>query len=531
MKYDLAVVGGGIIGAGVARDAALRGLKVALFDKEDWGAGTTSRSTRLIHGGLRYLQHYDFGLVHEALKERRLLLRLAPHLVQPLPFLLPVYRDRGHSVPVLWTGITVYDYLSFRRAVPHHRFLPPGLCRRLEPTLKPEGLRGGFLFYDAQCAYPERLCLENVLDAIDHGAHARNHARVTGLEVRGGEVVGVRVRDELTGVERRVGADLVLNCAGPWLDDVERLAAPDAPPQLRRTKGIHLVVPRFTQHALILEAVEEDRVVFAIPWGENTLIGTTDTDYDGDSDDVRADSDDVDYLLRQLSRVLNHPVARRDVLYTTAGLRPLKRVAGRTTAALSRRHEILDHEALDGVRGYASLVGGKITTYRHVAEEVVDFAVERLGRAEGPCRTAREPLPGGRLPTRWSRFVPDFIERARAAGVPADVARHLADQYGADAERVLARARGRPELARRIQPEGPWIWAQVVHAVRREGARTLTDVLLRRLTMGLSAGQGRAAAPRIARVVGSLLGWGAGRRQAEVRNYRRMLDRNWSRPR
>lgn len=529
MEYDLAIVGGGIVGAGVARDAALRGLKVALFEQDDFGSGTTSRSTRLIHGGLRYLSHLDFPLVHEALRERRTLLRIAPHLVRPLPFLLPVYRGEGHPVPYLWAGMVLYDFLIRDRGVPHHRLLPADHCARLEPRLDVSRLKGGFLFYDGQCNFPERLCLENVLDAVEHGADASNHTRVVGLLREGARVTGVQVR-RANGDQRNIQARLVLNCAGPWLDDVEHLADPEAPARLRRTKGIHIVVPRFTRQAIIFESRDESRVIFAIPWREYTLIGTTDTDHEGPVEDVRAEGDDVRYLLDELRRVLDVDVRPDDILFTMAGLRPLQRVLGTSTAAVTRREQIIDHEALDGRAGLVTVVGGKITTYRHIAEQVVDFVQKKLGYSRATCLTAKIPLPGGRFEGAWRDFVDDLQKQAARHDVATDVALHLADHYGAEAFALLEAVHQRPELGKRLLPGLPWIWAEVEHAFVHEKAQTLTDVLLRRLSIGLSRGQARAVASDVAAFLGERIGWDSRRVASEVAAYEAHLERNWGVP-
>lgn len=528
MKYDLAVIGGGIIGAGVARDAALRGLKVALLEQDDFGSGTTSRSTRLIHGGLRYLAQYDFALVGEALKERRILLEIAPHLVRPLPFLLPIYKQRGHALPLVWTGLMFYDFLRFQRGVPHHRLLPSNACLRLEPTLRRQGLRGGFLFYDCQCAFPERLCLENVLDAAEHDARVENHARVVALERSGSVVHGLRVHHEIPDDEVTVNARLTLNCAGPWLDEVEQLRDPRAPRHLRRTKGIHLVVPRFTQHALILEAEEMDRVVFAIPWGDYTLVGTTDTDYQGPNENVRATREDIEYLIGEIERQLDHKIGPKDVLFTTAGLRPLPNQEGRTPAEITRRHLIIDHEMENQLKGYATVVGGKITTYRNIAEEITNFALRKLGYAPTECLTAAQPLPGGRFEGGWNHFLADILNEAKRVNVSADIARHLADQYGAEAMGLLETIHQRPELGARIHPKGPWTWVQVDHAIVHEDAQTLTDVMLRRLTIGLSQGQGKTVADSVAQAMTHYMPWDENRLLREVQEYRATLDRNWA---
>lgn len=524
LKVDLVVIGGGIIGGGIARDATLRGLKVALFEKDDFGAGTTSRSTRLIHGGLRYLTKYEIDLVYEALRERRTLLRIAPHLVKPLPFLLPVYKGQGHSLPILWLGIATYDFMSPWRAVPHHRLLPSDHCLKLEPSLRPAGLRGGFLFYDCQCKFPERLCLENVLDAALHGAVARNHTQVVGFRKEASRLVGVRVKDQLTGQEEDVEARLVINASGPWLDETEKIFDPGAPQRLRRTKGIHLVVPKFTRHALIMETQRADRVVFAIPWGDYTLVGTTDTDYEGRNEDVRAEQEDVDYLLKELRAVLDVRIDRKEILFTTAGLRPLKRELGKSTADISRSHEIRDHGREEGLEGFLTVVGGKITTYRKIAKDVVDYAVGKLGFALDKCRTHRLPLPGGRLQASPEEYLKRVRFDAARAGLGPEVASWLAEQYGSRAPSVVDRVRKDARLGEPIQGGHAAILAEVHVAVEEEFARTLTDVLLRRVPLALAEGQGRAAALKVATEMARLLHWTAEQEDRQVAAYLDTLE-------
>jgi glycerol-3-phosphate dehydrogenase len=366
-----------------------------------------------------------------------------------------------------------------------------------------------------------------VLDAAEHGAEIHNHTRAIGFLREGPRVRGVRVRDELTGTERDLHARLVLNCAGPWLDEVEQLADPQGELMLRRTKGVHLVVPPFTRHALILESEDRSRVVFAIPWNGHTLLGTTDTDHQGDNDGVHAEPDDVDYLLREVRSVLDVDLKRDDVRFTTAGLRPLQRLLGRSTAAVTRRERLIDHGDRPGL---LTLVGGKITTYRNIAQVVVDEVQRKLGYAPARCLTAKLPLPGGRLETHWPGFVHDVLRESARHNVPPDVGQHLADHYGAEAFGLLEAVHHRPELGRRIAAEGPWIWAEVDHAVTMEMARTLSDVMLRRLSLGFSADQGRGVAPAVARFLADRLGWDAARQDAEVAAYEATLARSWAAP-
>ena len=524
MKYDLVVIGGGIIGTGIARDAALRGLKVALFEKNDFGSGTTSTSTRIIHGGLRYLEKLDFDLVYEALHERRRLLENAPHLVEPLPFLFPVYKKHGHALPVLWAGIGLYDIMNLRRGMPHHRFLPASHAVRLEPSLRKEGLHAGFLYYDAQCEFPERLCIENVIDAAANGARIENHTRVVGFLQSGAEVHGVRVRHDHDAKEEEVEASVVVNASGPWLDEVQGLQNEEAPGRLRRTKGIHLVVPRFNQHALIMETRDAKRVFFAIPWGEYTLLGTTDTDYEGKNEDVAANDADVQYLLQELRSQLGVPLKESDILFTTAGLRPLRRQVGRATSDITRRHEFVDHERDEGLRGLVTVVGGKITTFRNIAEEAVGLVFHKLGRRSPPSPTRARPLPGGAAHD-CAGFKKTFREEAAKARIANDLVERWLKLYGFRAKRVLQIIQADPAQGERFVPADPVVRAEVEMAVEEEFCGGLADFMLRRSMWGLRAGQGYRARDAVATALGELLDWDEDRRQREIDDYVAILVR------
>ena len=504
MAYDLVVIGGGILGTGVARDAALRGLKVALFEKDDFGSGTSSRSTRIIHGGLRYLEKMDFGLVYEALHERRRLLENAPHLVKPLPFLFPNYRGKGHNFTLLWAGIGLYDLMNIRRGMPHHKILLEDEAIRLEPSLKKEGLRGGFIYYDAQCEYPERVCVENVVDAAAHGARIENHAEVVEVLRNGTRIEGVKIRRQ-DGTTDDVRALVTLNAAGPWLDEVERLAAPKSEPKLRRTKGVHLVVPRFNHHALIMETEDAERIFFAIPWGKYTLLGTTDTDYYERNEAAAADDDDIEYLLREIRRILDVDVQREHILFTTAGLRPLRRQLGRATADITRKHEIVDHALEDGTQGLVTIVGGKITTYRQIAEDAVDAVFAKLGRRAPPSPTTNRPFPGGATKD-WDAFQGVFRQDAANAGVPLQAIEQWLRIYGTRSQKLLELVRTDPDLARPIADDATYVRAEIQFAVEQEFCASLEDFLLRRSMWGLQEGQGVDARGAILTELAPLLG-------------------------
>ncbi len=504
--FDLLVVGGGINGTGVARDAARRGLSVALVEKEDFGYGTTGRSTRLIHGGLRYLAMYDFGLVRESLHERELLFRNAPHLVHPLTFLIPFYRGQRTPPWMLKVGLHLYDALAGKSIIPSHQVFGKEELLALEPGLSPEGLRGGASYGDGQVELVERLCVENVLDAAAHGAVCLNHATLEGLERGVGSAFVARVRDALDGSVRSLRARHVVNATGPWLD-----RAPGLPPvRSRMTKGTHIVTPRATRHAILLFSPDDDRVFFSIPWLGHQLVGTTDRDFDDDPDAVAADADDVTYLQRGIRQALPHaPV--EDVLGSYAGVRNLVFEEGKTESEVSRRHQILQHEP-----GLLSLVGGKITPYRRVCEEVVDRVAPGT-RSD----TARAPLPGA--PRSLPALVRELEVRAGDLHLPPGVARTLATTYGALSHDIMDRVQREPAKGRLLCPHAPTIEAEVDHAVEGEMARSAGDVLLRRTRCGWEACQGLDALPVVLDRLDAMLGRSAKEREEDEGRYRAAL--------
>lgn len=527
--FDLLVVGAGVNGAGVARDAALRGLRVLLVDQEDCGAGTTSWSTRLVHGGLRYLQHGEVGLVRESLRERERLLRLAPHLVAPLPFLIPVYRGRGRGRLTIRAGMLAYDALALDGSLPRHRMLDHAGALAHEPGLEREGLRGAALYHDAQVAFPERLAVETALAAHDAGAVVLTHTRMQRLLCEEGRVVGAELRDALGGEVAVARAAVTANVTGPWVDVT--LGSTAGLPERRLvggTKGSHLVVAPFPgapRHALYVEA-GDGRPFFVVPWNGLLLVGTTDTRYAGDLDDVEADEREIAYLLDETNRVLPAAGLRRDdVLYTYAGVRPLPEHQQGDEGAITRRHVVHDHApVLDGL---ISVVGGKLTTFRELARQVVDLAVRKLGRPARRPRTADLPLPGG-AGADPSGFARDFLA-AHAHALPEGTADRLLRLYGTRADDVLAVAAEEPALAEVLDPSSGALRAEVVHAVRSELAVTLDDVLMRRTMLGLGASAGVGPDRAAAEVAVAHLGWSCERAAAEVERHRERVRRSHAR--
>ena len=497
--FDLAIIGGGIIGCGIARDAALRGLKVALFERADFGSGTTSASTRIVHGGLRYLEMFDFRLVRMDLRERETLLRIAPHLVRPLEFLIPFHANGPVSPLKLRAGLALYDGLSFDKTLPSRRWLPAAAARAADPALQLLELRGAAAYYDARVDSPERLALENVLDAEAHGARALNYCEVVHADPAGGRIA---LRDALDGAEAQTSARVIVNATGAWFERTSAALLRRSPRRIRTTKGIHIVVPPLTARALVLYSRVDRRLLFAIPRGGLTWIGTTDTDYEGDPADARATRADVEYLIASVADTFPR-LTLDDVLFTTAGVRALVQQEG-TESSVSRMHRIVDGEPV-APEGTISVLGGKITGYRAIAEDTVDAVCRRL-RCSAASTTAERQLPGG-----------SGLNGAAAGGMPS----HLYDLYGSRAAAVAALAKQDPALALPLATGYPDIGAQVVFSARFEHSVTLADFMRRRSLLGATSDRGLQAIDAVAALMAAEHGWTASRISEEGERYRR----------
>jgi glycerol-3-phosphate dehydrogenase len=522
---DVLIIGGGIVGTGIARDLALRGLQVGLVEQHDLASGTSSRPTRLIHGGLRYLEMFDFGLVRTDMREREVLLRKAPHLVQPLRFLMPMYGRGVLYRAKLQAGMQLYDVLSFDKSLPTRQWLNRRQVLRAEPSLNPTDLQGAWQFYDGQVSLVERLVIENALDAANAGGVIMTYARAERfIRDASGAVIGAVVRDAFSGREIEARARLTVNASGPWLDLTTAGLRPGRRPLLRLTKGVHLVTPPATRHAHVLFTQRDGRLFFVIPWLGYSLVGTTDTDYRGDPAEVAATEDDVSYLVEEARRAF--PGGRFDqVHYTWAGVRALVRVESVTEGKVSRKHALHDHARRDGVPGIVSVVGGKITGYRAIAEEVGDLVARRLGHLDrGDSATQLRPLPGGHLVNLQTYVKDELWPRARALGLDRQQADHLGSIYGSLAPTVLDRAERHPALVRRVCPHQPTILAQLDRAVLDEWALSLGDVLLRRTPLGLEACQALDCLDDAADHLARLLGWDAAQRARQIVAYQREIE-------
>lgn len=521
-SFDLIVIGGGINGAGIARDAALRGMRTCLLDQGDVCSATTRWSSRLIHGGLRYLEHAELGLVYESLHEREALLRIAGHLVHPLQLLIPVYKESRRGMFLISCGMWLYDMLSFTKSLPWHRMLNSAQAIKVAPGLRRDGLVGAAIYTDAQVVFAERLVVENILAAREAGAEIRTYSRVDRILTEQRRVRGVAYTDVATGQRRELAARVVVNAAGPWVDHV--LQGLDRPPRklMGGTKGTHIIVQPFAGGpgtACYLEARSDGRPYFVIPWNGMYLIGTTDIRFGGDPIDAHADDAEIDYLLAETNAFFPEAgLDRGQILYCYTGVRPLPRRERKAEGDITRRHIIKHHRRI--AKGLYSVIGGKLTSYRHLAEEVTDRVLRCLKRPKAACVTASRPLPGAAADLRTVedqlRGCPDISPQSRD---------HLLAVYGCRAQSVKRRVDREPELGRIICSHSHAIAAEIIFTMETEFATTLADVLLRRTMIGLSPDLGRAALPRAIDVAREHLGWSAERIAEEERNYTTEIDR------
>ena len=501
--FDLLVIGGGIVGSGIARDAAMRGLSTALVERGDFASGTSGKTSRLVHGGLRYLKNFKLGLVRQAVRERDLLLERAPALVTPLAFTIPAYRGRGMGKTTLRFGLWVYDFLSRDKVLPRRKWLSASQVKEREPGLSEAALGGGGLYHDA-LTDDARLVIAVVRAAAEAGATPANYVEVTRLLRKDGRVSGAQVRDRMAQEEFEVHASVVVNATGVWLDRLR--SPPGSRATLRPTKGIHVFLPREkvgNREAVVLSAPRDGRMLFVLPWGALTLVGTTDTDFRGDLDRVVPDAEDVSYLLDSVNEAFPAAhVSAADVVSAYAGLRPLIRTDGTAEESdISREHEIFEDSD-----GLLSVAGGKLTTHRAMAEEVVDRVCRRLGRGTSGATVSASLGPAT-----------EGKEQLLALGLADEAASFLASRHRSEDVRPWI---GEPMADHRINSDLPYRWIEVDVATQNEMAQTLEDVMVRRLGLFYeSPDQGLSVATAVANRMVSRLGWTAERKERELGSY------------
>jgi glycerol-3-phosphate dehydrogenase len=533
--FDVLFVGGGISGAAAVYDAAQRGLRAALVDKRDFGWATSSATSKLVHGGLRYLKNLEFGLVRESLRERRIFERVAPHLVEPFPFLVPTYQGIGqNSLPLIVPGMVLYEMLSFDKAwledhdrqVPSFRLLSKKTVLAEEPGVEAGSLTGGAIYYDCQMHSPERVSLEMILAAVGYGAQVANYTEVIGLKKDGGRIIGASVRDVLTGAEHEIAASVVVNVAGPWADFVSEMALGGEMKHLLRSQGIHLVMPPVTGgHAVVLQTLTK-RHFFLIPYRGMTLAGTTDTQFTGHPDEYGVTREAATHFLKEIKEV--YPGAAEiemdDITWTYGGLRPI--VDDQTDVEVevykaSRKYEIYDHAKEDRIDGFVTVIGGKYTTSRNLAETLVDLIETKLGRPKTSCHTAWTPLPGGQF-RRWHEFMADGARQYPQLGEA--MLERLSRVYGSRRDRVVARM-NQNGLSNQLDPRQPLPAAVVAEAVEVEMAQRLEDILWRRTTLANTGQFDEAGVAAAAKIAGEMLGWSDKRRNEEIAGAMDVLER------
>ncbi|MDV3219916.1 glycerol-3-phosphate dehydrogenase/oxidase [Intrasporangium sp.] len=516
-QFDVLVVGGGITGAGVALDAATRGLSTALVEQRDFGSGTSSRSSKLFHGGLRYLEQMNFDLVREALRERDLTLKtLAPHLVRPVSFLYPL-TGRGWERPYVTAGLTLYDSMGGPRSMPRHRQLTRSGALKLAPALKRESLTGGLLYYDAQMD-DARHTLTTIRTAAAYGSTVLSSARVTGLARAGERVVGAVVEDVETGESHEVNASVVINCTGVWNDDIQAMAGGRGHFQVRASKGVHVVVARDrinSETGLILRT--ERSVLFVIPWDTHWIIGTTDTDWNLDRAHPAATRADIDYLLEHLNSVLKVPLGHDDIQGVYAGLRPLLSGESELTTQLSREHAVARPQP-----GLVSIAGGKYTTYRVMAQDAVDVAREDIGGEVSDSVTEFIPLSGAE---GYVALVNQVDRLARKQDLPVWRIRHLLERYGSLVHELFALAEQDRTLYEPLPGAEEYLKVEILYAATHEAALHLDDLLTRRTRVSIETPhRGAESARAVADLVAPVLGWDTERADAEVAAYVARVD-------
>ena len=529
-EFDLIVIGGGITGSAMAYDAASRGLTVALFEKRDFGWGTSAATSKLIHGGLRYLTHLEFGLVRESLRERRILENIAPNFVYPLPFMIPNYRRFKDNKWIMKTGMILYDILSFDKGntrdeakkIPIHYSISREDALREEPNLREEGLTGAAVFYDCQSISPERLTLAFIKSAVKYGAKVANYAEIKDfIYANGQKIIGVKVLDLITEKEVEIKGKLTMNCGGPWTDIILNMAERgDADHTIRRSEGIHIITKPLVNRYAVALLTPKGRHFFIIPWRDHSLIGTTDKEYKGSPDNYHVTRQSIEEFLQDINESFgNGTISYDDILYAYGGLRPLVEDQVEGTYESSRKYEIFDCKK-DGYDGLIAIEGGKYTTSRNLAVNALKLVEKKLGRKIPKTTTDTEYLSGCEILDLKS-----FFEKAHRENPEFDkrTLDYLSKNCGTEYIKVLAIAKEKKELSVPVTHDGE-ILAEVVYAAREEMVYTLKDILFRRTGLGMLGNPGDSIVERVGELAAKELGWNGDRLKKEIEEAKQALS-------
>ena len=529
-KFDLVIIGGGITGAAVAYIAAARGLTVALFEKKDYGGATSAATSKLIHGGLRYLANGELKLVRESLRERRILGNIAPNFVYPLPFIMPMYKRWRGNIWKMLIGMYLYDVLSYdkkdtwdkSKKLQNHRLINHRKTVRVEPNLKKESLRNAFYFFDYQSIFPERLTLAFIKSAAEYGACVSNYTPVEGFTFGDGKrITGVSVKDIFTGKTREVKADLVINCGGTWADKILGLAAGDGQVahRVKRSEGIHIITRKIAGHHVVSLQKADGGHMMIMPWREHSLIGTTDKEFLGDPDDYRVSMESIDEIIDSVNANYGRKISREDIIHAYGGLRPLVDDQTKGSYETSRKYEVYDNAA-DGIGGMITVEGGKYTTSRSLAREVLRLISEKLSRTLSDPVSDNLYLSGCEI-----RDMKQFMIRQHLnyKDFSHNTVEYVSRNYGTESQVVFRIARSNPRFAEVVSHDGE-ILAEAVYAIQFESAKTLRDIMLRRTGIGTLGNPGKGVIDKVATLAAGMLGWNEKRMEEEIASLLKVYD-------
>ena len=529
-KFDLVIVGGGITGAAVAYIAAARGLSVALFEKKDYGGATSAATSKLIHGGLRYLANGELKLVRESLRERRILGNIAPNFVYPLPFIMPMYKRWRGNIWKMLIGMYLYDLLSYdkkdtwdrSKKLQNHRLINHRKTIRVEPNLRMENLRNAFYFFDYQSIFPERLTLAFIKSATEYGASVSNYTPVEGfLFGEGKKITGVKVKDQFTGREKEVHADLVINCGGTWADKILGLAAgtDNLTHRVKRSEGIHIITKKIAGHHVVSIQKTDGGHMMIMPWREHSLIGTTDKEFLGDPDEYRVSMESIDEIIENVNTYYGRKISREDIIHAYGGLRPLVDDQTKGSYETSRKYEVYDNAA-DGIGGMITVEGGKYTTSRSLAREVLKMISEKLNKTLADSVSENLYLSGCEI-----RDMKQFMIRQHLnyKDFSRNTVEYVSRNYGTESQVVFRLARSNPRFAEVVTHDGE-ILAEVVYAIQYESAKTLTDIMFRRTGIGTLGNPGQAVIEKIATLAAGMMGWSEKRKEEEIASLTKVYE-------